>query len=165
MELIKIDGEDFRVLDYSTPDRRMVFYRPVSVGAGYRRMIEKQTVTNAFQSGGFSKILSTEVRKHRPNGLSDSDWLDQCKRNATAALVESFDLNDSPDKDLATLEVLLTPAPNSMDVKRWYMHFSTEEQVNENLNFLSGNVPVKIETEVTLPSTGKATNRARKAAA
>ena len=164
MELIKIEGEDFRVLDYSKPGVRALFYMPAAIGAGYRRMVEKQTATNAIQSGNFGRLLGRELKKHKPNGLSDSDWLDQCKGNAAAAFIEDLDLNDSPDKDLAVLEVLLTPAPDSIPVKKWYMNYAEDSEVTEILNFLSGNVPAKIKTAPTRPSTGKGSKATRKAA-
>lgn len=164
MELIKIDGEDFRVLDFSKPGVRALFYMPAAIGAGYRRMVEKQTATNAIQSGNFGRLLGRELKKHKPNGLSDSDWMDECKRNAIAALMEDIDLNDSPDKDLAVLGSLLTPAPDSITVKKWYMNYAEDSEVTEILNFLSGNAPAKIETEATPPSIGKTTKGTRKVA-
>ena len=165
MELIKIDGEDFRVLDYSKPGNRAVFYMPAAIGAGYRRMIEKQTASNAIGSGTFAKIAAEIGKKKKPNGMPDDAWLEQIKSEAIGSIIAGIDLNDSPDKDLATLEVLLTPAPDSMPVKRWYMNYSEDAEVTEILNFLSGNVPAKIETAPSPPSIGKATKANRKAVA
>jgi len=166
MKLIKIDGEDFRVLDFSKPGIHAEFYMPAAIGAGYRRMIEKQSATNAIQSGTFQKNFARNLKKrHKPNGLPESDWMEQVQRETIAELVEDFDVNDSPDKDLATLEILLKPAPDSIPVKSWYMYHAEDSEVTEILNFLSGNVPAKTETEVMPTGTGKVTKVKAKAGA
>lgn len=168
MIIENVNGEARQVFDFSTPDVQAKFYAPVRVGAGYRARIELAKAGAASVDPRLLGVATTLLRgRKKPNGMSDDHWQEQLRSELQEAILSSIqaeDLNRTPDERLAVLETLLTPAPESMPVKVWYMEFAEDSEVESVVNFSKGVAENKIETAQSLPKSGKATGASRKAA-
>lgn len=117
------------------------YMRPAHLGAGRRKKIDNlKTVA----------VQKLPDWKERYDAI-DFDNSDTATQEYTRLLME-FNLNFPEEGICAQLEALLTPCEGSPSVRDWYMDLATNEQVEEQLNFLSGNVGSKTVTLEASPA-------------
>lgn len=169
MIIENVNGEARQVFDFSKPDAPAKFHAPVRLGAGYRKQIEIAKAKGMVSDGTMSQVIAIYAKaQKKPNGLDPKAWNEQIQMEAKEALaggiMENMKSGAAADTDLHVLETLLTPAPGSMSVEKWYKEYSDESEVEEVVNFSEGLVQSKIETVPLKAISGKGTKPKPKAA-
>ena len=117
------------------------YLRPAHLGAGRRKRIDN------LKTIAVQKLPEWKARYD----AIDFDDTDTATGEYTRLLME-FNLNYPEEGECAQLEALLTPCEGSPDVRTWYFDLSTKEQVQEQLDFLSGSAPSKTVTLEASPA-------------
>jgi len=165
MILEQVNGETRQVFDFSKPGVIAKFYAPVSIGAGYRKEVEQGKVKNTVIDPKWVSLATSFLKsKKKPPAIPEKAWQAQMQQELQALILEQVQGEDllettTPDEDLIILKTLLTPASDSISVKKWYKEKSTDEEVKQVTDFFYGVAESKIESEPSTRISGKARSK------